>query len=315
MGLMNAILKANRVSVLDEQIVYNSLYFNKVLADLIDSIGRDLDQGIYPLVQDRGIVTPGFPSDPLLTSGEEYDHAGKRSSSSASTTSSRASAPTRSPGAAAPIERPNIQEIYLNEIDSIRGAYPDCRVWHQDDGMWLHCTSGILNGLAKSATFLLAVNWTIPAVRAWGFWRDSVVSVQWIGPRHTNFPDGSICAFDPIDGTWVIGNPLITLLDLYTVWVFRHLHLESLGRWPGSQSVALAFERRNEFTSNEQCGCGSNTIYRECCSIKDSSRKPLDDFISFAMATMGGSRSPPKSVVQAALGCGPPPPIGTIRWR
>lgn len=118
----------------------------------------------------------------------------------------------------------------------------------------------------------------------------------WIGPRHTNFPDGSICAFDPADSTWVLGDPLVELLDIYTIWAVRHLYLQTFGRWPGRQSVAHAAERVLEFRPDEYCGCAEgHRLYRECCMTKDLARNRIEDSLTFFWRT-GGFRNPPDAV-------------------
>lgn len=181
--------------------------------------------------------------------------------------------------------------------------------------MWLLSESSVVQGLDRAATFLVAFCWSKAAVRGWGFWRDSAITGRWIGPRHTNFPDGSICAFDPADGTWVFGNSIVGLLDLYTVWALRHLHLESFGRWPGPQAVFHPYERRLEFHLDESCGCGSDKMYRNCCAPRDGARRVVPDFVSFALRFAGGLREPPARVAQFVLNLAQPPPIFTVMWQ
>jgi hypothetical protein len=180
--------------------------------------------------------------------------------------------------------------------------------------MWLLTDSSVVDGLKPAATFLTAISWPAFAVKSWGFWRDSPFSVRWIGPRHTNFPDGSICAFDPTDWTWVFGDSLVSLLDLYSVWALRHLHLQMFNRWPGPQSVFHPYERRVEFQPDEHCGCGSGRAYGLCCASHDAARKPLPDAVSFSVLFAGGLREPP-TFAQVALHLQAPPTLSTLRWR
>lgn len=37
--------------------------------------------------------------------------------------------------------------------------------------------------------------------------------------KHTNFPDASICAFDPRSGVWDAGDGLLELVDHYAIWI------------------------------------------------------------------------------------------------
>jgi hypothetical protein len=136
--------------------------------------------------------------------------------------------------------------------------------------MWFLVPSRLLAGLSQPALFLVGVSYVRTAVRSWSFWRDPVVGPVWIGPRHTNYPDGSICAYEPSDSTWIFGNPLVELIDLYSVWALRHLHLRTFGRWPGAQAVHRPYERPLELNPEEHCGCGSQArSYAECCPPED----------------------------------------------
>lgn len=128
----------------------------------------------------------------------------------------------------------------------------------------------------------------------------SRISLDWPTPHQ--FPDGSICGFDPRDRTWWSGNSLVALLDLYSGWALRHLHLEAFGRWPGYQSAHCSFERLTEFTLGEYCGCGNHTkLYQDCCRNKDLARKPLPTFFEFWKFCAGRIHRSPPGLVSAFL--------------
>lgn len=60
--------------------------------------------------------------------------------------------------------------------------------------MWLLARSSIIPGLARETTFFVTLPYRSGVgPRAWGFWATAGPS-RWIGPRHTNFEDDSICA-------------------------------------------------------------------------------------------------------------------------
>lgn len=189
---------------------------------------------------------------------------------------------------------------------------------HQDEhGTWLLAESAVLAGLPQAVTFLVALPDTPGAgARAWAFWRRPDGPV-WIGPRHTNFQDGSICAFSADDQAWEEGCDLRTLLDLYSVWVLRHLHLAHLGRWPGKQYALLnghphlqAYYRLIECRPDELCGCGSESRrYAECCRPWDLKRNFTSLASLFLRHVDGGfsSRRPPDAVT-AFLGSSAPLP-------
>ena len=188
--------------------------------------------------------------------------------------------------------------------------------------MWLLVTSTVLPGLDREAIFLIALPYISGAVpKAWGFWLANG-EFTFIGPRHVNFIDGSICAFAPADGVWAEGGDLRSLIDLYSVWAARHLFLEVFGRWPGKQyalcgasQYAQAHYRLHECKDDEFCGCGSETMrYDECC-------KPIDqklDFetraVEFLRSARGGftSRRPSTEVVDFIEGRAAIPEIKTV---
>jgi hypothetical protein len=164
--------------------------------------------------------------------------------------------------------------------------------------LWLLSESAILDGLPQRALFVVGISFAWSMVRSWGFWVSPLETVRWIGPRHTNFFDGSICAFEPADGTWDFGDSLVELLDLYTVWALRHLHLQALGRWPGSQAVHHAIERILELREDEYCGCGgSGKKYADCCKARDSANSRIKDAVQYALTP----RRPPRLLSQAVL--------------
>jgi hypothetical protein len=284
----------------------------------IRRVGRDLDHQVWPIVFNGGIVAPSdYAVHPTL--GEEMkDEFSKRSATGPWQGTSRgqgAPASAGTPSTATQIERASLPARYEAELDGVLAAYPGARAWKDDEGMWLLTRSEVVPNLARAATFLTALSFKHSMVRAWGFWVTSAVSVEWIGPRHTNLPDGSVCAFAPNEGTWSFGESLVQLLDLYTVWAFRHLHLALLGHWPGPQVAFHPYERLLEFGMGEDCGCGSGFVYGRCCFPKDRSRPRLRDAINFAVQFAGGDRCPSRDVVQTALQYCPPPPLSGMPWH
>jgi len=292
---------------------------------LLQILGLELDRDIYPDVLDGGLVAPSETAAPQYVGAEtNYGRArplavtsgapapGTRASPETTPPSTGATASPARPSAS--VERSSIRARYENELGAVQGAYPGTRIWHDQDGMWLLSESSIVQGLNRAATFLVAFSWSQMAARGWGFWQNGALAVRWIGPRHTNFPDGSICAFEPTDRTWVFGSSIVTLLDLYTVWALRHLHLELFKRWPGPQAAFHPYERRMEFRANERCSCGSGRVYRDCCASQDAARRIIPDSVSFALRFAGGRREPPAGLAQVALNLAHPPPISTVKW-
>ena len=271
---------------------------------MLREFGRQLDGIVFPRVTDGGFVLPSEPCQRSSTVGtEKKDGASKqrRSEAGQGTRTSRrqgSAGGARTSGETAPLVVTGITDRYEQELHGVERAYPGAKSWRDEEGLWLITESALLHCLRRSALFLTGISAQLNCVRSWGFWQNPVALPSWIGPRHTNFPDGSICAFEPSDQTWVIGNSIVELLDLYTVWALRHLYLEVFGRWPGPQAVRWPYERLLEFRVDEQCGCGAPTkLYGECCLQKDLSRKRLPLAINFLAQTGGGHRRPPDAVV------------------
>ena len=244
-----------------------------------------------------------LPIEPLKM-GEESNYVKPRQRRPKARSRKRATgwkgSPNRSwpPSQTSSIIGSSIREKYLDELPRVDEAYPGIRIWNQDNGIWLLSKSSLLPALNNKVIFLTAIPFDqSKTVRSWAFWNVGA-GLIWIGPRHTNFPDGSICAFEPTDRTWSVGDSLITLLDLYTLWALRHLYLDNFKRWPGYQAVHHPYERILELAEDEYCGCnGTERLYKECCQTKDLSIKQIANAINFYINFSGSLRTPPKKVV------------------
>jgi len=292
-------------------------------------IGLQLDRDQYPRVYNGGIVKPGDAAIADSIPGEDTNHvyqrqrrpktrpwertAGWQGSTSQSGTTGRSGAASETP----PFFGSSLRALYEAELEAVRTAYPNMAIWDRAEGLWLLTESAVLPGLGKKATFLTALPFSSRLMpRSWAFWT-TPISWQWIGPRHTNFPDGSICAFDPVDRTWSPGESITQLIDLYTLWAFRHEHLRVFGRWPGRQSVPLAYERLDELQDDEYCGCNkSPKLYKDCCKTEDLSRPRAATFWEFFHHMRGYiSRTPPEPIYNVIRTRCEPPPIIEILTR
>lgn len=176
--------------------------------------------------------------------------------------------------------------------------------------MWLVIESAVLQGIDRIAAFLILLPFAErQKVSAWAHWVSSE-STKWIGPRHTNFPDGSICAFHPTEGAWKPGGDLVNLIDRYTIWAAKHLHLENFDYWPGFQHVPHPYERLAEFRDKEFCGCANyRRRYIDCCKNSDLKHDRVDLMLDFFANYAGGLRSPPPFVKGVIMGRNEPPTI------
>lgn len=283
-------------------------------------IGRQLDCGVFPIVKNGGIVLPSESAIPPKNLGKENQNAGQRQKAPRERVigaqrpfsgPQRTSARYGASGATPSVVDAVIGNTYesLSDVDD---AYPGMQVWKQEGGFWLYTESGLLPGLTQPVSFLTAVSTAKGVVRSWAFYC-SAVGVKWLGPRHTNFPDGSICAYDLNDGTWTYGDSIVNLLDIYTVWALRHLHYATFGQWPGPQSVPLLYERLLEFEDNELCGCGvEGKKYIDCCKNSDLQANLVREAIKFGEFSCWSIRQPPREIAQFMCNRNHPPQISEI---
>ena len=301
---------------------------NRAVQEALADIGRQLDANVFPQVFGNGAVMPSASDVASSALGKETGNEQQRPRGPAAGSRQGAarwkgtSRRARQAGASARIGGSLLRTAYEEQVVSLEEAYPTLRVFPDDDGMWLQTESSILPGIEYGATFLVALPFVLGVgPRAWGFWNEPS-GMRWIGPRHTNFFDGSICAFSPVDNVWVEGGNLTTLMDLYTVWALRHLHLNVLGRWPGRQyslpppnQILNPYYRLVQCGDAELCGCGSLTSrYAECCKPNDL-RSDFGRLAQEFARRMGGGirdRKPPQAIVDFVEGSGSTPRIRDV---
>lgn len=295
--------------------------FGAAARAVLQELGAALDMQRPLVVHDRGRVALGRES-PLSQRKENGDgRQGTRGSAARSRKgAARRQGPADRPRQAGAPPRVGVDLLraaYEAQVTTLEEAYPSLRTYPDEDGMWLLVKSAVISDLDREATFLVALPYRLGAgPRAWAFWTDEGPP-RWIGPRHTNFHDGSVCAFSPNDGAWHEGGDLRTLLDLYSVWALRHLHLEVFGRWPGRQYALVggdprvsAYYRIVECGDDELCGCGSDSRwYADCCKPSDQRLNFVELAARFSNAIPGGfsTRQPPEAVVATVEGEMPPP--------
>ena len=285
--------------------------------DMLARIGDQLDQHVFPYVANGGVVVLNDSAVPSTQSTEKIHGRQKERGPAArprqGTTGRKGSpvGPTPS-GDAASVIGSGPQAHYELELRALEGQYPGAQFWHQEDGVWILTSSQLLPGIQQQAMFLTGISFPGQSVRSWAFWQLALASPAWIGPRHTNFPDGSVCAFEPSDGTWAFGDPIVKLLDMYTVWALRHLYLREFGRWPGHQSIHFAGERLLELRGDEHCGCSnSKRLYADCCMPSDIAGNRLAMALDFLWAT-GGARRPPEAIETFVSAKQEPPSLGDL---
>ncbi|NOT18902.1 MAG: hypothetical protein HOP24_01320 [Sideroxydans sp.] len=292
----------------------------------LEEIGLQLDASIFPIVMNGGLVMSSKPSILNLTLDKEQLNERKTRSekqtdqpeitrksprTGGKPTYSRTSAEsggTRTACSTSSFSLNSADDKLYAKLSEVQLAYPETTIYKQEEMFWLRVESLLLPGLGRKAIFLLAVIPKFRKIIAWGYWSVWSIGVSWIGPRHTNYPDGSMCAFDMMDGSWQYGDNLVKLLDFYTVWAVRHLYLEYFDRWPGPQASSSYVERNFEFKDHECCGCPMpQGTYHNCCKPNDIAKITPAAALSFWIFSKRDQRHPPSDITNfARLGINPP---------
>jgi len=293
---------------------------------LLRQIGDGLDHGVFPEVHDGGLVWPARAAVNSQPPGQEYQNEKSKPAPAAQSwqTGASGTAAPGTPGTAAPGtpgdtgssgSAPSIachNRGISGLVQAVTSAYLGTEVVETRDAVWLRAPASLLPNLGYRGIFVLAIVPAWGVVRGWGFWEYGILGMRPIGPRHTNYGDASICAFDHRDGTWLYGNSLVSLLDLYAVWAVRHLYLHHIGRWPGPQGAFSPFERLREYRDDEWCGC-DNPVgrYAACCKGRDRQLLTRAGHEYLAQALL--PRSVPLGVAAFAEGMAPSPLTYDVR--
>lgn len=293
----------------------------------LTALGAELDAGRFPSVFTGGVVEPGATPSAVGPGIEEdcTDGGARAGRPSAGTRQGSAGRARTAGGSAAPRQGEASAsasvvgefnaECLTGELSGVEGAYPRVRIHATPDMVILSNWIQPIRGLPDSA--LLLTVWPRAYDRwpvSWAWWSPGV----WVGERHTNYPDGSVCAFEVSDGTWRRGQSAVVFLDLQSVWLARHLHLMRLGRWPGRQILHTAYERVAEHRPGEFCGCDSGRVYERCCREGDLRLGAYNRLMEFRRWNSQRSlRRPPERVVRWLFGTSAELPSAeeiTLRW-
>jgi hypothetical protein len=244
---------------------------------LLRRIGEELDLHRIVRVYRDGLVLPSAERPEPFLLGEEIFDAERRRSSRPGQPGAREGGEERSAAESwsgcSPSsllgERGVDQESAADlEMAMDAQAYPHLRVRFASANLvLLEGFVAPVAGLARLARIGIRypTDRSLP-VKSWAWWGDG----RWIGPRHTNYGDGSVCAFEIPDGTWNRNHPLVKYLDLVAVWIVRHAFLRAFGRWPGQQVLHTAHERLTDHRPGELCGgCSSGKPYEACHKRSD----------------------------------------------
>ena len=197
------------------------------------------------------------------------------------------------------------RELYRAQVAQVNEHYPGVRTWIKDDATWLSVPSFPVGSDGPRANLLVAIPKRSSArITAWGFW-DMDGRMSWIGYRHTNFPDGSICAFPADADYWREGDALPSYVDLLSEWSFRQLYYVVHRVWPGPQEGRWRYYRLKGTQPGECCPrCQSLKRYEDCCRPLDEAEACDSDRREFILEVGCdlGEQRPHRRVVEFAQG-------------
>lgn len=238
----------------------------------LQRVGASLDQGRSIRVLRGGLVV----AEELHVNGDER----KRDNETHGTQGSAAGSRQRPAGWEGAARRPrpagsllqagsgDFRNDFEESLPELRLNYPGTRIWDDEIGLWAAVPSFPLGPDGPQAYLIAGLPFeATPKRQCWGYWKRGR-RLSWIGPRHTNFPDASICAFDDL-GAWRPTEGLSALFDIYSVWLACQLHLRVYERWPGPQHSINSYYRLKEFREGELCSCDSGQAYFECHRPQD----------------------------------------------
>jgi hypothetical protein len=203
-------------------------------------------------------------------------------------------------------------------VRAARADYPGLRFWREvgGSGSWISAPVFPVGSEGPRAEIIIAIP-SDPTKRilSWGFWRAQQV-VRWIGPKHTNYPEGSICAFPAKSGVWTEDMGLTAYLDRISEWTMRSLYLDIFGLWPGTQEGHDVHYRLCHTHPRECCTrCQGLVKYENCCrdlDLSEWSPRSQERFIAGATCEVGNQLPPLKLVSWVENMCGPPPRIRRV---
>lgn len=270
--------------------------------DTLRAIGALLDRDEYPHVGTNGQVMPEPDPTPELPGKGASDDASERKRGTNGSETRQGEGSSTGCSAEAPWEafllgHADLSDRNRSDLGAAMMAYPSLRIRIAPPVAWLLTINEPIATMPLRAFMLTTMSLDPTAnlagqnrtAAAWAWWD---VGIR-VGPRHTNYGDGSICSYEPAQRTWTSSDSLLKLLDLNSLWITRHLFLQQFGRWPGDQVLHTAHERLAEHRPSELCGCGSMSPYDECHREQDEGRPAYARLMEFQRRTPNPSRRIP----------------------
>lgn len=262
------------------------------------AVGKAIDGDQQPTVFDGGLVGIGDATESEVM----QDVAERKEAGSQSGPWSGRRARARWAQAPDHAFRSDALETAHGAEFRILAQHYEALAFEDKNGLWAAVSSKPLGQRGPEVHFLIAVPTEVRlAPRAWAFEKIGPTA-KLMSPKHTNFPDASVCAFPHGYWPWPNPNGLRGLVDIYALWAVRKLHRDCFGWWPGPQLGACAHYRLREFDPREDCGCGSSKKYGVCHMAADLLANPEAASAEFMrlFACDYDDRRPPESVMEAA---------------
>ena len=126
---------------------------NENTKNLLEEVGRQLDQNTFPVVKNGGFVLPRKSTASLNRLGKELNHESERQGrppaepwagavgQQGSSGGPRHTGGSRQAGETSSFVDANEGSVYRTSLSSVCEAYPGTRVWEQEDGFLKYETS------------------------------------------------------------------------------------------------------------------------------------------------------------------------------
>lgn len=212
------------------------------------------------------------------------------------------------------------QWLIDDQLTLLLSSYPGSRVFLFPSGCWLKVPLSPLGVDGPRALLLIALP-SSKAIhpRCWSFWVKPL-RIDWVGPRHTNYPFGDACAFPQFEGHWERIEGLRAYVDIHAEWLIRQLFLSAFDYWPGRQMSPFALYSLTQFGHDEHCHCQSSRRYGECCRRSDleayraNPTQQTRVALKFTANRWFGNQRPPVEISGFALGHSPPDISTAMSW-
>lgn len=255
--------------------------------------GEDAENDRFPLIDVGGVILPGESTTIDIQPGEGWNSVEGQGKQTRSEARSAAGSRQGPPAEAASGEAAHSVECGLidRELEELKSYHPRAtEIFSSSRFVVQRIPVRLFASLPHRATLVLEIPlcasrqaWPaasrvkfVPDVRAWAFWGG-----QRLIRSHHQLPDGSMCAYMPIQGLLGV-TPLYQIAGMCICWIGKCLYNQAFDRWPGPQHYG-ALQMRLRDRPDEFCGCGKKQRYGACCRATVQAA-PVRDLLMGALA-------------------------------